>query len=119
RSSSRQTRNARSVGRRVRCKYALNAARLAGGATHGRSAARLARIRVRNAMTRRRGAEKYAAADFERARRPRGHADYFLRRTTTMMIGCREVSRIWWGLKPKNHWTNSKPPASSTTVFNS
>src|SRR5438552_11925003 len=44
---------------------------------------------------------------------------YFLRRTTTMMMGCRARSRSWWGLKPKNHWTNSKPPASSTTVLSS
>src|SRR5262245_52730377 len=58
-----------------------------------------------------------------RARAPTGTcchgARYFLRRTTTMLIGCRDRSSTWCGLKPKNHRTHSKPPASSTTVFNS
>ena len=56
------------------------------------------------------------APDFDRAGRL--HA-YFLRRTTTMMIGCRERSRTCQGLKPKNHWTNSNPPASSTRALSS
>src|SRR6185503_1453693 len=37
------------------------------------------------------------------------------RRTTTISSGCRERSSTWWGLKPKNHCTNSKPPARSTS----
>src|SRR2546426_934214 len=83
---------------------AAGAARSAGGATQGRRKARLALASARNSSrSRADGARMTTRRPTATTPRLRTTA-YFLRRTTTMMIGCRARSRSWWGLKPKYHW---------------